>query len=215
VSRPQAQRTAATRDWHRGLTRDVVIAEALRIVDADGRNALTMRRLATALEVEAPSLYAHVRSKDDLIDAVLDSVLDRVPLPPDGPDARTTLAAGFRGYRATLLGHPNIVLLMTERGRSSLAQFRLAGRSIELLESEGLSNRQAVDVHVTAIAYTLGFVFQEVSRPASLPPGLIPDPTMVRTLKTLAERSVDDRFDVGLGLIFDGAGLPRATRGPG
>jgi AcrR family transcriptional regulator len=168
-----------------------------------------MRRLATELDVEAPSLYAHVRSKDDLIDAVLDSVLDLVPLPPDGPDARTALAAGFRGYRATLLRHPNIVLLMTERARSSGAQFRLAGRSIELLESAGLSNRAAVDAHVTLIAYTLGFILQEVSRPASLPPGFKPDPTITRTLATLVERSVDDRFDVGLELILDGAGVPR------
>ena len=136
VSRPRTPGRTADRDWHRGLSRDVVIAGALRIVDADGRDALTMRRLATELDVEAPSLYAHVRSKDDLIDAVLDSVLDLVPLPPDGPDARTALAAGFRGYRATLLRHPNIVLLMTERARSSGAQFRLAGRWV-YYEGEG------------------------------------------------------------------------------
>jgi AcrR family transcriptional regulator len=211
VSRPRVPRRTAERGWHRGLTRESIIATALSILDADGREALTMRRLATALDVEAPSIYAHVQSKDDLIDGVLDSVLDRVSLPPDLPDARSALVAGFRAYRATLLEHPNIVLLMTERARSSGAQFRLAARSIELLESAGLSNRAAVDAHVTAIAYTLGFILQEVSRPASLPPDLTPDPTIVRTLRTLAARSVDERFEVGLGLILDGADLPRQS----
>jgi len=210
VSRPRSQRRAVDREWHRGLTRDGVVAEALRILDDEGRDSLTMRRLATALGIEAASLYAHVRSKDDLVDAVLDSVLDLVPLPPEGPDARTALVGGFRGYRATLVAHPNVVLLMTERARSSGAQFRLAGRSIELLESVGLSNRAAVDAHVTLIAYSLGFILQEVSRPASLPPGVTPSATVQRTLKTLAERSVDERFDVGLELILDGVGVPNA-----
>ena len=60
------------RTWHRGLTREAIVAEALRILDDDGRDALTMRRLATALDIEAPSLYAHIRGKDELVDAVLD-----------------------------------------------------------------------------------------------------------------------------------------------
>jgi AcrR family transcriptional regulator len=210
MSRPAPTRNdKRDRAWHRGLSRSAVIEEALRILDAEGRDALTMRRLATAVGVEAPSLYAHIRSKDDLVDAVLDSVLDLVPLPPEGPDVRTALLVGFRGYRATLLGHPNIVLLMTDRARSSSAQLRLAGRSIELLEGAGLSNRAAVDAHITLIAFTLGFILQEVSRPASLPPDVTPSPAIQRTLRTLAERSVDDRFDVGLELILDGAGLPR------
>jgi AcrR family transcriptional regulator len=200
--------------WHRGLTREAVVGGALAILDDEGREALTMRHLAAALGVEAPSLYAHVRNKDELIDAVLDGVLDGVSLPEVGPDPRASLAAGFRSYRAALLSHPTSVVLLTERARASAAQYRLARRSIELLEMAGLTNRQAVDGHVTLVAYALGFILQEVSRPISRPAEAAPDALMARTLKTLAERSVDERFDVGLELIFDGIGLPRkpATR---
>ena len=103
--------------WHRGLDRKSVAAEALRILDEEGRTGLTMRRLAASLGVEAASLYAHVASKDDLVDAVLDSVLDSVILPEPDADARASLVAGFTSYRRTLVAHPSIVILMTERAR--------------------------------------------------------------------------------------------------
>ena len=206
-------RNATQRSWHQGVTRQAVIDEALRILDEQGREALTMRRLATALHVEAPSLYAHIRSKDELVDAVLDAVLDGVVLPDVGPDVRASLVDGFRGYRRALVRHPTIVLLMTERARFSSAQVRLARRSIELLEAAGLSTRAAVDAHVTAVAFVLGFILQEVSRPSGSPaaPSAVPDPLMARVLATLRERSVDERFQVGLGLIFDAAGVPPST----
>ena len=99
---------------------------------------------------------------------------------------------------------------MTGRARFSSAQLRLVRRSIELLEAAGLSTREAVDAHVTMIAFVLGFILQEVSRPSgsasSGAPG--PDPLLTRVLATLAERGVDERFEVGLGLILDGVGVP-------
>jgi AcrR family transcriptional regulator len=195
--------------WHQGVTRQTVIDEALRILDQEGRQALTMRRLATALHVEAPSLYAHIRSKDELVDAVLDSVLDGVVLPEVGPDVRVSLLDGFGSYRRALVRHPAIVLLMTERARFSSAQLRLARRSIELLEAAGLSTRDAVDAQVAAVAFVLGFILQEVSRPRGGPPATVADELMTSVLTALRERSVDERFEVGLGLIFDGAGVPR------
>jgi AcrR family transcriptional regulator len=191
------------------VTRDDIVAEALRIFDDEGREALTMRRLASSLGIEAPSLYAHIRSKDELVDAVLDGVLDSVPLPPGGPDFRASLLGGFREYRRALLRHPAVVLLMTERATRSDAQTRLARRAIELLEAAGLSTREAVDAQVTLVAFVLGFTLQEVSRPVRPPSGQPPDPVMTRALRALAERSVDERFDVGLGLILDGAGVRR------
>jgi AcrR family transcriptional regulator len=193
------------------VTRAAVVDEALRILDDEGREALTMRRLASALDVEAPSLYAHIRSKDELVDAVLDSVLDGIVLPEVGPDVRASLIDGFGSYRRALLRHPTLVLLMTERARFSSAQLRLARRSIELLEAAGLTTREAVDGHVTMVAFVLGFILQEVSRPsgsAAVAPA--PDPTLTRVLVTLQERSVDERFEVGLGLILDGVGVPPA-----
>jgi len=198
------------RAWHRGVDREAVVTAALALLDQRGVSGMTMRGLAASLDMEAASLYAHVGSKDDLVDAVLDRVLDGVELPAPGPDARTYLVAAFGNYRATLLAHPAVVLLMTERARLSNAQVRLAARSIDLLQAGGLSMRAAVDTHVTMVAFTLGFILQEVSRattPTTAPADR--DPRIAPVLKTLAERSVVERFEVGLHLILDGAGVAR------
>ena len=63
------------------LTRDRVVAAALRIMDDEGLDAVTMRRIAREVGVEAMSLYHHVRDKDDLLDGVCAMVMPRLPLP--------------------------------------------------------------------------------------------------------------------------------------
>lgn len=193
------------RPFHHGLDRPAVLTAALAVLDAEGRAALTMRRVARELDVEAPSLYAHVRSKDDLINGVLDLVLDGIELPRENADWRTALVEGFTSYRRTLTSHPAVPGLMTERSHTSVAQARLVARSIELLESSGLSTASAVRVHVTLVAYTLGFVVQEVGRPARMSANaLASSATMQRAVNALLATSVDDRFHAGLELILKG-----------
>ena len=196
------------RPWHRGLDRDAVAIAALRVIDEEGEAALTMRRVARSLGVEAASLYGHVASKDDLVDAVLDRVLDAVLLPAPTANPLADLVAGFAAYRQALVAHPAAVPMLTRRRSRSPSQLRLIVRSIELLEAAGLSTRAAVDTQVTLVAYALGFVFQEVGRPTATPAPLAEaSPVLRRTLATLAEREVDERYAVGLALILDGAGV--------
>ncbi len=200
--------STAKRSFHRGLTRDAVLTAALHLIDTEGRDALTMRRLAADLDVEAASLYTHVRSKDDLVDAVLDRVLDTVPLPSPDRSWHDGLVEGFSGYRSALTAHPAVVPLVTERGRMSTAQLRLVERSILLLESAGLSTVQAVQAHVTLVGYTIGFVVQETGRSPELPAGvLMSSDVLPRTMGALLSLSVDDRFRAGLELILSGVGL--------
>ena len=165
-----------------------------------------MRRLGDALHVEAASLYAHVAGKDDLIDAVLDRVLDGIELPAPDRDPRTAIVEGFSAYRRALLAHPTIVLLMTERARFTRSQARLATRSISLFEEAGLSTHRAVEVHVTLVAFVLGFILQEVSRPASPGPALLEDDAVLRrAVAALVQSTPDERFETGLAVILDGA----------
>lgn len=197
--------------FHHGLDRSAVLAAALAVLDREGRAALTMRRVAHELDVAAPSLYAHVRSKDDLIDGVLDLVLDGIELPSAKAGWRAALFEGFSSYRRTLTLHPAVPGLMTERSHTSAAQARLVARSIELLEFSGLSTASAVRVHVTLVAYTLGFVAQEVGRPARMSGNaLASSATMQRAVKALLATSVDDRFHAGLDLILKGSEAERA-----
>jgi AcrR family transcriptional regulator/GNAT superfamily N-acetyltransferase len=143
------------RPFHRGLDRAAVLKAALTLLDAEGRSGLTMRRIARELDVEAASLYTHVRNKDDLVDGVLDVIVDEVKLPPADLPWRPAVIAGLTHYRAALLAHPEAVPLLTERAGRSPSQFRLVERSISLLEGSGLSTSIAVQAHVALVAFTL------------------------------------------------------------
>jgi AcrR family transcriptional regulator len=94
------------------LTREDLAATAMRIADADGLDALSMRRLATELDVGTMTLYHYVRTKDELLTLVTDAVMGEVVLPPDDPvpaDWRAAVTAIAERTRAALERHPWIL----------------------------------------------------------------------------------------------------------
>lgn len=92
------------------MSRERIHAGALRIVDADGLDGLSMRRLAAELGVRAPSLYGHVASKEELLHAVANDVMAQVDVSAfDSGDWQLGLRVWARSYRAALARHPNLV----------------------------------------------------------------------------------------------------------
>lgn len=92
------------------LTADRIVRVALEVLDRDGLDALTMRRLADELGVQAPSLYNHMRSKDALLDAIAASVIARVDTSAfEQLEWRAALEAWAWSYYDALLAHPNLV----------------------------------------------------------------------------------------------------------
>src|SRR5258706_8048377 len=94
-----------------GLSRERVCREALALVDEEGLDALSMRRLGARLGVEAMSLYRHVRDKADLLDALHTAVLgDLRPSGDAGGEGWRALLGGVpRAPRGALLRHPTLV----------------------------------------------------------------------------------------------------------
>lgn len=140
-----------TRPTH-PLTRQLLFDRALAIVDADGLDALTMRRLATELGVQAPSLYNHVSGKDDLLDGALRVMRAefRPPSPAPG-DWKELMAAIFVEYRRVLSAHPNMM---------PLAGRRLPGEGdsgLEYLTGLGFGVDAAVEMWQSLLALTAGF----------------------------------------------------------
>ena len=95
------------------LSRDRIRDTALRLIDADGLDALSMRRLAAELGVQAASLYSHYPTKDHVLDAVANLLTRQVDASgfADG-DWRTGLRTWARSYRDALASHPNAVPLV-------------------------------------------------------------------------------------------------------
>jgi AcrR family transcriptional regulator len=88
------------------LSRERVLAAAIRSADRDGIEAISMRRLAQELGVEAMSLYTHVRNKDDLLDGMVDALAGEIPLDPKGDDWKTSIRAMALAARAVFVQHP-------------------------------------------------------------------------------------------------------------
>ncbi|GAA3090175.1 TetR/AcrR family transcriptional regulator [Streptosporangium carneum] len=110
-------RTAAGDVWFRPsrarretppLSRERIVREAVALLDEEGAERLTMRRLAERLGTGSTTLYWHVKTKDDVLDLALDSIFGEVGLPsgPDGGRWREDLTALVGGWRAVLLRHP-------------------------------------------------------------------------------------------------------------
>lgn len=136
----------------RPLTRDEVLDAALGIVDSEGLPALTMRRLAAAVGVEAMSLYYHVPHKEALLDGVVDRMRSEMRLPETEPDDWADgLAAIFVEYRRVLTAHPNMLPLAARRTDSAGAS------GLEYLIDQGLAVDDAVELYQSLVAFTIGY----------------------------------------------------------
>src|ERR1039457_5603895 len=110
---PVARDTAANGSGK--ITRDVVLAAALEIIDRDGADALSMRRLARALDRDPMILYRHAPNKAALLDGVAETVLAQLRVDSADPDWAGQLREAGRRYRALALAHPHVVPLIVTR----------------------------------------------------------------------------------------------------
>src|SRR5487761_1804016 len=107
--------TARAADGNGKITRDAVLAAALQIIDRDGADALSMRRLARALNRDPMILYRHAPGKAALLDGVAETVLAQLHVDSADPDWAGQLREVARRYRALALAHPHVVPLIVTR----------------------------------------------------------------------------------------------------
>ena len=134
--------TATTNRRRDTLTRDRVLAAAVLLADREGIGAVSMRRLGQELGIEAMSLYTHVRSKEDLLDGMVDLVMAEVPSPADGGGWKASLRQTILQARAALLRHPwapDVIETRVQPGPATTRQYdrvmgilRVGGFSIEM-----------------------------------------------------------------------------------
>lgn len=128
------------------LNRDLIRDTALALIDEHGLQGLSMRRLADALGVQAASLYSHYPTKDDVLDAVTNLVVEQVDTSGFAEDWRHGLLTWARSYRDALAAHPNVVPLVASGAGRREAFLAMANAVHGGLVEAGFAARTATTV---------------------------------------------------------------------
>ncbi|HWH97007.1 MAG TPA: TetR/AcrR family transcriptional regulator C-terminal domain-containing protein [Pseudolysinimonas sp.] len=144
------------------LTRERVLVAAIDLADEAGLEAVSMRRVGTALGVEAMSLYRHVRNKDDLLDGMVDAVIARFPARDESLDWRESLRTLVRGAHDVLLAHPWVAGLATSRPAVGPARLRFVDAVLGSLLAGGCSPQLAHDAMHAVEVHVFAFTLQEL-----------------------------------------------------
>jgi AcrR family transcriptional regulator len=208
---------------HVPLDRDRVLAAALRLMDANGLDALTMRKLASELDVEAMSLYYHVPGKAALLEGLAETVLAEVQLPSgdarDWPEASRAVA---RALRDNARAHPHAMPLLASLGLGSSAARRHTEDVLGVLGAAGLAPHAAFTAFLVIRSYVLGYVLWEIRHAEAKAAGTIAatEPELLMTAPHLATLATfiatfdnDAEFERGLEVIVTGLGSVVHTRG--
>jgi AcrR family transcriptional regulator len=167
MSPPRAvQKTAANGNGK--VTREMMLATALEIIDRDGADSLTMRRLASALDRDPMILYRHAPNKAALLDGVAEIVLEQLQVDCADPDWAGQLRAVARRYRQLALAHPHVVPLLVTRPLATPLGLRPPGtlRPLEdiltLLTQAGFSGPDALHIYRALFGFLHGHVLNEL-----------------------------------------------------
>ena len=150
------------------ITRELVLATALELIDADGVEGLSMRRLGRALGRDPMSLYRHAANKMALLDGVAELVLSKLTLDPNDPDWVGQLRQVARDYRGLALAHPKVVPLLVTRPLATPLGLRPRGtlRPLEevltLLTRAGFSGPDALHIYRALFGFLYGHVLNEL-----------------------------------------------------
>jgi AcrR family transcriptional regulator len=144
-------------------TRDQVVDAAIRVADADGLGAVTMRRIATEIGAGAMSLYTYVPDKDRLLDLMVDRVGAESPAITPTGDWRADLLALATTQRALMLSHPWLPAALPNRritGRNVLAYLE---QGLAALAPTGLAGPTKLELIALLTGFVASFVTGELA----------------------------------------------------
>ncbi|MEV7549912.1 TetR/AcrR family transcriptional regulator C-terminal domain-containing protein [Amycolatopsis sp. NPDC089917] len=146
------------------LSRAQIVSAAVELLDADGIEALSMRKLGVRLGVAAPSMYTHVASKDELVELIVDEVYGEVAVPRSGP-WRPEATRFARDLRSMFLRHPWIGSLLGETGVAYLGPnvLTMSETALALFEEAGFSLEDADLAWNTVMAFVVGRATSEAA----------------------------------------------------
>jgi AcrR family transcriptional regulator len=210
-----------------------VVEAAVRLVDEQGLDALSFRKLAVALDATPMAPYSYVRNKDELLDLMLDLVLGEIDLSGSREGHWVDqLRAMFCSYHRVLLAHPGIAKVYSDRVKIGPNGLRAIERTLSVLRQAGFSPAATVNAFFALFNYTIGFELigrvnpggadvasdgngQEPAKNfrdyfSALPPEAVP--TIAALAPRLTGAKTGRRFEYGLDLVLSGLQAKHTAR---
>ncbi|WP_426749772.1 TetR/AcrR family transcriptional regulator C-terminal domain-containing protein [Myxococcus sp. Y35] len=206
------------------IQKEQVVRAAWALVDEVGVEGLTMRSLAQALAIQAPSLYWHFPSKQSLLETMADALLEDVGLErPEGRSWEEVVRDVAGQLRRAFLSHRDAARVFAGTVVVSENTFRISEWLMEALALAGLSSKEAGWATFTLLDYVLGFTIEEQSfgAPDMKEPPVAERmralastrfPHVARAVDAMVDLDFDARFAFGLDLLLAGMRARRPTR---
>lgn len=222
-------------------SRGDLAAAAVRVADAEGLDAVSMRRVATELGVGTTTLYRYVASKDDVLELMADEVVGELRTTTLHGHWRDDLATVARALRDLVLRHPWLAAVASSRTTLGPHHLWWSETSLSALDGLDLDPDEMLATLQTVSSFVLGHVLGELAdRDAARRTGLshddwmarqgeygetiMADPRYPRLTRVMADAAAphapdraDRAFEAGLTRVLDGIGahLPVEVGGPG
>lgn len=197
-----------------GLSRERVVAAACRLVEEDGLAALNMRRVADEFGVTPMTLYRYVRDKDELVDAVLDELMDRTPIPRVGGSWQHRVRKLMTWLEEELERYPDVLALRLHRPLLSPGALKLTEAVMAALVDGGFGPEEAAHAYRALFAYTFGYAAYgprehgAADEAATLATLLtLPEdeyPVLTAAARAAATSMAASQFELGLNALLEG-----------
>jgi AcrR family transcriptional regulator len=178
------------------LTRDQIVEAAIKLLDAEGLDGLSMRRLADELGTGAASLYWHVGSKDGLLDLIFDTIIGEMSVPSVAPggDWQAALKQVAHTMRASILRHRDLVRISIGRIPMGPHALRYSERVLGFLRAGGVPDELAVLGFHLLTAAVNGFTMDETGEGGEPPPEQPPQDQFARMARDYIASLPTDQF---------------------
>ncbi|WP_433528104.1 TetR/AcrR family transcriptional regulator [Micromonospora sp. CA-263727] len=191
------------------LSRQRIVEAAATLIDAEGLAGFSTRRLAAELGVRGPSLYNHFATKDEILDAVADSITGQVDVSYFGRiDWREALRRWGHSYRAALAAHPNIVPYLAQGPGRRPAALAMADAVYGGLVEAGWPPARATHIGALMRYFVAGSALGSFARGFVEDPGLYADQyphlSQAHRLAEHQQRVDEGAFTLGLETLVDG-----------
>ncbi|MFB4297986.1 TetR/AcrR family transcriptional regulator [Actinomadura sp. NTSP31] len=175
------------------LSREEIVGAAVRLLDAEGPDGFSMRRLAASISAGATSMYFYVANKDELLELAVDEILGEVEVPDVEAVGWREAAAGLaRAFRTVLLRHSWVIALFGTHPAIGPNAMRVSDRTIALLTAAGLSGAEVAWASSLLTSHAIGYATSDAALDRATRAAGKSAADLMEQLRPFVERVADD-----------------------